>query len=213
MNENNEYVEVNVTSNTLKWYKDKGYDIPVTEVQLYAYNKNGKKIKNGKDYRVTKGTKILVKLDDLPPSSNKKITLTCEYCGKEFTTTFGAYKKKKKGKRCNECAKKRTKGDGTHGYWVKKLITDNPNACCDISGETDKRFLVLHHLDSRSNGGKNVEENYVILSSNYHTAFHRYMGGTNIPCTKKDYIKFKEEELSNIMSQSDVLAEDWIITK
>ena len=199
-------VEIEVTNNTIKWYTSKGYIIPTHTVQLWA-TKDGTRVKNGNKVRVKKGTKIWVKLNDLPPSSNKNITLTCSWCGENFTTTFRAYKEKEESDRCTTCAKKRLKGDGSHSYWVKTLITDNLSAKCDISGETDKRFLVLHHLNSKGLGGRNTSDNYVILSANYHMAFHVSCGGTNVQCTKEDYMKFKQKELS----QTDVLAEDWVV--
>ena len=77
---------------------------------------------------------------------------------------------------CRSCAAKKGFKGGCHSYWVAKLITNNLNAKCDISGETDKRFLVLHHLLSRKKGGKNTKNNYVVLSANYHTAFHNILG-------------------------------------
>jgi hypothetical protein len=92
-------------------------------------------------------------------------------------------------------AKKGFKG-GCQDYWVDKLIINNPDAKCDISGETDKRFLELHHLLSRASGGKNEESNFVVLSANYHRAFHRWVGGTNVPCTPEQYYEFKELELN-----------------
>ena len=192
-----EIVEVEVTNNTIKWYESKGYEIPKEEVQLYCYNKLGKKVKNGKDLRVRNWTKIKVNVKDLPPKSNHQVTLVCEECGKEYTTTFQFYSKKKTDK-CTECEKKTPRPNGkSHQYWIRRLITDNPEAKCDISGETDKRFLVLHHLTSKSDGGKNTRKNYVILSANYHMAFHNSIGGTTAGCTPEQYLEFKENELCN----------------
>ena len=188
-------VEITVNSTTMKWYKEKGYDIPTEKVQLYCKNKKGNTIKNGVEYRVKVGTKIIVKVEDLPPNSNEDITVVCEKCGKEYTTRYSFYKKKKTNM-CSECQKKTVKRDGCHSFWVDKLITNNPEAKCDISGETDKRFLVLHHLLSRKRGGKNEAENYVILSANYHMAFHNEIGGTQYGCTPEQYYAFKEKELS-----------------
>jgi DNA-directed RNA polymerase subunit N (RpoN/RPB10) len=184
-------VEVVINNTMIKWYRSKGYEIPVEEVQLYCTNKKGERIKNGKKTRVVAGTKIVVNVEDLPPQSNEQVTVICEQCGKEYTTTYQFYKNKKTNK-CSECQKKTLKDTGSHRYWLDKLIVNNPNAKCDISGETDKRFLVLHHLLSRSNGGKDEESNYVILSANYHMAFHSSVGGTGSGCTPEQYYQFKE---------------------
>ena len=185
--------EVVVQGRTAKWFKERGYTVPTHSVQLWA-SIAGKKVKNGRATRVANGTKILVKITDLPPESNVQITRMCTSCAKEFKTTYGAYLKKKESDRCVTCAKKKIKGNGSHGYWVRKLITNNQNAECDISRETDKRFLVLHHLNSRSNGGENTPDNYVVVSANYHLAFHVWNGGMGVPCNKEQYYKFKQEE-------------------
>ena len=198
-------VEVTINGQTMGWYKSKGYDIPVKAVQQYYTNKQGKRIKNGFETRVVAGTKVIVKVADLPPKSNQQIELICEDCHKEYTTTYQFYKKKKTNK-CGECQKKLLKNDGCHTYWVDKLITNNPDAKCDISGETDKRFLVLHHLLSSKKGGRNTEDNYVVLSANYHMAFHNTLGGTQNGCTPEQYYEFKSKE-------TDVLAEDWQIVE
>lgn len=84
---------------------------------------------------------------------------------------------------------------GCHSYWVNALITNNPDAKCDISGETDKRFLVLHHLYSRDNKKEVNKDAYVVLSANYHMAFHVWNGGTNVSCTPEKYYEFKRQEL------------------
>lgn len=186
-------IEVSVTGGTLRWYRDRGYQIPTHIRQLYAIV-NGVKKKNGKMISVKEGTKIFVKPEDLPPSSNKKVELTCPRCGSSFTTTYGAYRKKINNL-CGPCVKRKIKGNGSHSYWVKKLITLNPDAKCDISGETDKRFLVLHHLNSVSSGGINSPDNYVILSANYHLAFHVWAGGMDKLCTKAQYLEFKANEI------------------
>ena len=62
-----DFIEVTVNNSTIKWYKEKGYEIPLHKVQLYYTNKKGEKKKNGIEYRVKKGTKITVKVSDLLP--------------------------------------------------------------------------------------------------------------------------------------------------
>jgi len=185
----NETITITLSSSEIRWYKNKGYTIPTHKVQLWA-TKNGKQIKNGTKTRVANGTKLIVKINDLHPQSNRIIKLICEDCKNEYQTTYGAYKKKRTDK-CKICQKKMLKGDGSHGYWVNKLITNNPDVKCDICREKDKRFLELHHLLSVKLGGRNKEDNYVVLSANYHIAFHRYIGTQN-PSTKEEYYKFKE---------------------
>lgn len=189
----NELIEVTVNNSTIRWYKEKGYEIPTKAVQTWYKNKNGKRMKNGIRHRVVHGTKIFVKPEDLPPKSNQRVFLICEECQKEYSTIWQHYALKKTDN-CTDCVKKGIKGNGSHSYWVRQLITENPNAKCDLSGETDKRFLVLHHLLSRKNGGINHPSNYVVLSANYHLAFHSCHGGTSAPCTPEQYYEFKRLE-------------------
>ena len=212
-----ELVEVTVNNAQLRWYRDRGYTIPTTEVQLWAKNSAGQRTKNGVERRVVKGTKILVKRSDLPPSSNMRMQFECASCGNPFFTQWRSATEKKTEK-CRACVLATVKDTGCHSYWVDRLITNNPDAACDISGEKDKRFLVLHHLLSRSSGGKDEESNYVILSANYHMAFHVWNGGTNVSCRPEDYWTFKSLEQSgrkpsSRLAQTDMLAEDWQIVE
>ena len=186
-------VEISLNTNQYKWYKQKGYDLPATKVQLWCRNKKGQRTKNGVEYRIAKNTRIVVRREDLPPMSNKQLLFKCSTCGKSYTTSWVAFNKKK-SLDCKACTLAKVKTTGCHTYWVNKLITNNDNARCDISEEKDKRFLVLHHLLSKKLGGKNEESNYIILSANYHQAFHIWNGGTNISCTPEKYHKFKELE-------------------
>lgn len=201
MNEN--LVEVMVNGQTMKWYRFRGYDIPVRTVQLYL-TKDGIRRKHGIARRVANGTKILVKRQDLKPGSNQVLDFVCETCGKSFTTDWQSHKKKISNN-CKSCqAKKGFKG-GCQDYWSDKLINNNSDAKCDISGETDKRFLELYHLLSKKLGGKNEELNYVVLSANYHTAFHRW-ADTRKATTPEQYQMFKKQ-------QADILTDDWDIVK
>lgn len=63
-----EYVTAGISPQTLKWFEERGYDIP------------RKKDKKGR-INYTKGTKIKVKVTDLPPQSGIKVQCKCEKCG------------------------------------------------------------------------------------------------------------------------------------
>jgi len=115
---NKDEVEVVVSGSMIKWYTDKGYEIPTHTTQLWATVK-GVKVKNGKKTRVAMGTKIIVKLEDLAPSSNTLLSLMCNECLKPFTTTYKAYKAKHLSDRCTDCAKKTVKDKGSNSYWKK----------------------------------------------------------------------------------------------
>ena len=66
----NEFVEVGIGSN-LKYYENLNYIIP--------------KYKDSKSrYSVKRGTKIIVKVSDVPHNSNVRIEVKCDYCGEIY---------------------------------------------------------------------------------------------------------------------------------
>ena len=75
-------VEVGLKSQTIKWYEDKGYEIPRT------IDKQGRN-------SVKKGTKIIVKVEDLTEGSGVEVDVMCdgENCGKILTIRWGVYNK------------------------------------------------------------------------------------------------------------------------
>ena len=70
-----EYVEMTITGQNIKYYKNKGYDIP------QYINKKGK-------LKHIIGANILVKVIDLPEHSTKIITYICDICKKEETVRY-----------------------------------------------------------------------------------------------------------------------------
>lgn len=197
MNIEDQEIEVSLNNFTIGWYRKKGYKIPTKIVQNYWNDKkSGKRYKHGKKERIITGAKIWVKVKDLTPGSSQKIKLICSGCFKDYYVQWKNVHIKKTDK-CLRCAASTLKTKGHRGWWIRKLIIDDINAKCDISGETDKRFLVLHHLTNTRNGGLNDKDNFVILSANYHHAFHQWNGGTTVDCTPELYFRFKEIELTN----------------
>lgn len=70
-----EYVTVGISPLTLKWFEERGYEIP------------RKRDKKGR-VNYTKGTKIKVRVIDLPPQSNTKVRCKCEKCGLVREVTY-----------------------------------------------------------------------------------------------------------------------------
>lgn len=69
---------------------------------------------------------------------------------------------------------------------------------------------MLHHLLSRRSCGKDEAANYVVLSANYHLAFHNWMGGMSIRCRPEDYTMFRQLETEGRKpTLRQPLAEDW----
>ena len=62
-------IEVNLSSRNIKWYESKGYIIPKWK------DKKGR-------ISIKQGTKLIVKIEDLPINSHAKINISCDECGK-----------------------------------------------------------------------------------------------------------------------------------
>lgn len=184
------------------YFESKGYEIP-TERYHRGMNRAGKNM--GYRTRYVLGSLIEVKVSDLTPGSHYRVTYTCDTCGVERSTLYNLYLKRQQSEgsdRCPTCAKRvtgrnngvshRTGDYGKNSLRLKLLAA--PDVVCDISGEPDKRFLVVHHLIPRSRGGQNTVDNMVVLTANYHTAFHRSLGGNGGECGPEQYYEFREQE-------------------
>lgn len=181
------------------YYESLGYVIPKEKTEKIG--KSGKK-KGFRD-RYILGSVIKISPKHLSVGSHNRIKYTCANCGEIGTTTYNLYVQRQTDF-CPTCAKKengklnsRFSKDVTDttelsiSQWKKIVLTDNPDAKCDITGETDKRFLIVHHLVPRNMGGLNTKENAVILSAQYHQAFHSQYGH-NVGI--KEYEEFKHAE-------------------
>ena len=65
-----EFIEVNISGN-IKYYENLGYPIPKYKDDHYRW-------------KVKRGTKILVKIKDIPHNSTIKIPVRCDYCGEIY---------------------------------------------------------------------------------------------------------------------------------
>jgi hypothetical protein len=182
-----------------KW-KDLGYEIPAERYDR-GRNRAGKTL--GYRNRYILGSKIKVKVKDLAPTSHVRILYRCASCGAENTTEYIQYLKRTTDL-CPTCNKSYMgKANGLvkydrkqrklfgRTYWNRILIKEAENPMCDISGEKDKRFLVVHHIVPRNLGGEDVEENLVIITANLHQAFHAEYGHN---VGRKEYEEFKARE-------------------
>ena len=89
-------VEVQITSNTFEYYKNKGYEI------IRKMNKNGKLV-------TPRGTKIIINVEDLKDGSDTKVSVKCDNCGKILNISWGVYLKYLKANNlyyCNSCSTK-----------------------------------------------------------------------------------------------------------
>lgn len=96
-------VEVGLTSSTIKWYEDKGYEIR-------RIKKNGKT-------SVPHGSKILVNVLDLQQGSHVVIKVECECCNKIFDVQYKRYntnREKSNRTYCKECALEEIQRENKH---------------------------------------------------------------------------------------------------
>lgn len=84
-----EFVEINLSGNIIKYYEDLGYEIP----RKYSEGKR----KMVCDYSIP----IKIKVSDLPKGSHVLINVKCDFCGNETKITYRAY--------YNNCIKENTK--------------------------------------------------------------------------------------------------------
>lgn len=105
-----EEVEIGLSARNVSFYEDKGYII------------HRKKDNRGR-INFTKGTKIKVKVKDLMLSSQVKVLVKCELCGKERLIDYStlAYRKNsqflKTGETlCSMCANKKMSGENSGAY-------------------------------------------------------------------------------------------------
>lgn len=130
-------VEVNLTSKVIKHYEELGYEIP-------RYKNNG-------TLSVKTGTKIIVKVNDLPITSLVRVEVECDYCGKYHPKAYGKYISGRKfiqKDACSECCNLKQQEVFNLKYGVnapvqidkfKKIIIEKTKAFSDIK-DLQKEF-------------------------------------------------------------------------
>ena len=74
-------VEVRVSASTVKYYEALGYEIPMKKASASTRKRTGK------EYVYDVGKTLMVKVEDLTPSSNVMIDYLCDYCFEEVIST------------------------------------------------------------------------------------------------------------------------------
>ena len=72
-----EYTEVGLCSKNISYYENLGYEIP--------------RVKSNKGMVVSHGTKINVKVSDLPYASHTKVKICCDCCGEVIDVIYKNY--------------------------------------------------------------------------------------------------------------------------
>lgn len=125
-----EDVWVTLHSKTAGHYEELGYYIP------RYINKEKKSV-------IKKGTKILVKIDDLKRRSNVKVTKVCDICGKHIQNQNYNWILEQRYENkdfCYNCGK--AKGGKT-----KKIITDYKRSLEYMAKENDKKYLLQEYSE------------------------------------------------------------------
>lgn len=104
-----EEVEMVLNGKKIAKYKELGYNIPM---------------KNDKENipRVTIGTKIIVKIEDIPLGSHEIVDVKCDYCNKIFPVRYDAYNRQRlkfKIDCCNDCKINKIKHSNVETYGVE----------------------------------------------------------------------------------------------
>lgn len=77
---------------------------------------------------------------------------------------------------------------------AKKLVKKRYKNRCDACIITTTRRLDVHHLRDKTTYPKfaNKPWNMVPLCRKHHMQFHSWNGGTRVPCTERDYERWKK---------------------
>ena len=201
-------VKVTLCSGNIKYYESLGYHIPRSR------NKHGK-------ITVPRGTKITVKVDDLPPSSGVLVQVQCDACQKTYYIAYGNYGRWNHDGAiyCGNCSRSVMNSGENHYLWkadmsdeeryLKRkidgydnfirtvLLRDNYTCqnCGRFSGD-----LNVHHLDGYNwfKEGRLDPNNAITLCENCHSNFHSIYGRGNN--TKE---QFEEWTVNNINIDKD----------
>lgn len=172
-----------VLGNNIKYYESLGYDIP------RYYSKKHKK------YSVKRGSKLCVKVVDLPLGSHAIVDVKCDKCGKTYKMEYKIYLKFLHDDKiyCNKCACEIFNSGSNNFMWnpnltdeervlkrnyseyvdfVKKVL-NRDNYICQCCGKKHNN-LEVHHLDGYSwcKEKRLDTENAITLCDDCHSNFH-----------------------------------------
>ena len=180
-------VPITICSANMEYYTQKGYKIPKSK------NKYG---------RITtpRGTKINVKVEDLPKSCSVKIEVECDNCKKHYLIIYENYSKTNHNGKiyCKKCAKKLFNSGENHPLYkpeltqeyredvrsyteyvdfIKKVLARD-NYICQCCGCTNKSSLQVHHLDGYNwcEEKRTLVSNGITLCKKCHYNFHSHYG-------------------------------------
>ena len=149
-------VEVSITNNTQKYYKDLNYDIDSLKVKNKYYK-----------YTMPKGTTIIVKIEDLPKGSNVYVTIECDYCGKIYEKQYYDYNKNLDNSYIKKCSCDKCKMIKTQDTMILLYGKSSPLQVDEIK-ERQQSTNVLKY------GGKSPANSIITLNKMKITNFDKF---------------------------------------
>lgn len=125
-------IKILVNNSTAEYYENLGYEVP-------------RYIGARKELRVKRGTKIIVKIEDLNPKSNIKVNVECDYCGKKYAIPYATYLKAvvngeiKKVACFGKCSQKKLEESNMSRYGVA-TPTQRPDVDKKIKATMKERY-------------------------------------------------------------------------
>lgn len=202
-------IEVTLCSKTIKYYESLGYKIPRVK------NKWGKIV-------VPRGTKILVRPQDLTENSALNFEVECDNCHKHYKVNNQNYNRTKHGNKiyCHSCAEKLFNGGENNAFYNPNLtdeerdrirshtdyldfinsILKRDNYTCQCCGDNTEK-LNVHHINSYDwcISERTSEKNAVTLCRCCHLNFHsKYGNGMNTREQYNEWLSYSIEKLKYV---------------
>lgn len=183
-------IEITLTSQMVTYYEDKGYKIP-------------RRIDNRGRNTIPKGSKIVVKTNDLSNNSTQGVEIECDGCNKRYTVEYRVYlRQNHNGKTyCRDCSPKFLNSGTNHPNWKSektdeerliqrkysnyrnfiKSVMIRDNYICKSCGKHSNGKMVVHHLNGYDwyIEGRVDPSNGIVLCENCHNNFHSIYGRGN----------------------------------
>lgn len=180
-----EYTEVGLCSKNISYYENLGYEIP--------------RVKSNKGMVVSHGTKINVKVSDLPYASHTKVKICCDCCGEVIDVIYNNYCNHNHNGLyyCKNCANSILLSGENHHRWrfdksdeerinerrypeyisFVKAVLARDNYTCQCCGKNHSTMEV-HHLDGYSwcIEKRTDVTNGITLCPMCHSNFHQKYG-------------------------------------
>jgi DNA-directed RNA polymerase subunit M/transcription elongation factor TFIIS len=175
---------------TVKHYKDKGYIFPTY------------KDLSGKD-RIKRGTKILVKLEDLSKNSGINVTKICDVCGIEvLNQPQRAIMKARKNStdgldRCQECGYKKTAETLATANEFNCVATTHPEFAKLFWNEEDTKIY-------KYGSTKRVDFKCPKCNSRIRNKCINTVHGNGVGCPCRDGISYPQKFMNSVLSQLKV---------